>query len=215
MRHLLASEDLRQLLCAAGGVFGRDHFQLNIVAARQHRTHHRDRLRFIIFDTDQHLARLKDMREDAHPFHNLRGAILHQAIVGGDIGFALGSIDNQRIDFIAGALQLRTSREASSAQPGNAELMDALNQRFNALGAIILPPFARNPAIFAVRFDNDAQFRQGGGVCGSVRGNRHNGAGGRRVHRQHTTAAAGQRLSAQNAIAHADAQFAFSADMLL
>ncbi len=77
VRHLLAGEDLRKLFGTTGGVFRWDDFQLNIVAARQHRTHHGDRLRFIILNTDKYLTRSKDVRQNPHTFHNLRRAILH------------------------------------------------------------------------------------------------------------------------------------------
>ena len=58
MRHLLAGQDLRQLLGAAGRIFGRDHAQRHAVLVAQHRTQHRDGLGFVIFDADQHFARL-------------------------------------------------------------------------------------------------------------------------------------------------------------
>jgi hypothetical protein len=74
------------------------------------------------------------VREDADAFHHLRGAILHQTVVGGDIGFAFGGVDNQRLNFIAAAAQFDAGREARAAQTGNAELMNTLDKRFAAAG---------------------------------------------------------------------------------
>ena len=67
------------------------------------------------------------MPKNANTFHNLGGAILHQSVIGGNIRLALSGIDDQRFDFIAAALQFNTSREASTAQPGDAELMNTFN----------------------------------------------------------------------------------------
>ena len=159
VRNLLAGQNLRQLFCAARRVLGRDNAQANIVTARQHGAQHRNGLRFIVFDTNQHFPRLKNVRQDADAFHHLSGAILHQTIVGGDIGLALGGVDNQRLDVIATAAQLNAGREARAAQPGDAELMNTLDKRFAALAAVIAPAVTFNPAVFAVGFNDHAQLR--------------------------------------------------------
>ncbi len=127
------------------------------MATRQHGAQHGDSLRFIVFDTNQHFSRLQNMREDTDAFHYLSGAILHQTIVGGDIRLALCGIDNQRLDFIATAAQLDAGREAGAAQPGNAELVNALDKRFAALAAVVAPAVTFDPAIFAVGFNDHAQ----------------------------------------------------------
>ena len=155
------------------------------------------------------------MGQDADPFHNLRRAILHQAIVSGDIGFAFRSIDNQSIDFIAAAAQFCSRGEASAAQTGNAKLVDALNQFFTRLVVVVAPAVALDPAVFAIGVDNNAEFRQRGRVGGGMGGNSRHRSGSRGMNRQHSAKAAGQRLTAQNFVARLYAQFAFSADMLL
>ena len=215
VRDLLAGENLRQLFCAARRVLGRDNAQANIVTARQHGAQHRDGLRFIVFDTNQHFPRLQNVRQDADAFHHLSGAILHQTIVGGDIRLALGGVDNQRLDVIATAAQLDAGREARAAQPGDAELMNTLDKRFAALAAVIAPAVTFNPAVFAVGFNDHAQLRQRGRMSHRMRGNRYHFTGGGGVHRQHTSTAKGQRLTAKNRIAFFHAQLALSANMLL
>ncbi len=94
MRHLFTGQNLRKLFCATGRVFGGDHPQRNVVGICQHCTQHRNGLRFVVFNADQHLTRLENMRQDANAFHNLRRAILHQPVVGSDIGFALCGIND-------------------------------------------------------------------------------------------------------------------------
>ena len=170
MRNLLAGQNLRQLLCTAGWVFGRDDAQLNVMRTRQHRTQHGDSLRFVIFNTDQYLTGLQNMHQDAHAFDYLCGAILHQAIISGDIGFAFGGIDNQCLNKIAATFQFRAGRETGAAQSGNAKLVNTLNQRVAIARTVIAPAVAFNPAILTVRLNNDAQFRQRRGVRGRVGG---------------------------------------------
>ena len=70
------------------------------------------------------------MRQDANTFDNLRGAILHQPIVGGDVRFTFGGVNDQGLNVIATATQLHAGRETRAAQTGHAKLMNSLNQRF-------------------------------------------------------------------------------------
>ena len=176
MRHLFAGQDLGELFSAARRVFGRDHAQANFMLAVQHGAHHRDRLRLVIFDADQHFARLKNMRKNTHTVDNLRGAILHQAVIGGDIWLALRGIDNQRFDFIAAALKLSAGRESRAAKPCDAELMNTFDQRFAAAALVVAPAVAGNPPVFAVGVDNYGEFRQGGRMRRRVRHNCRYGA---------------------------------------
>ena len=166
------------------------------MAARQYRTQHGDGLRFVIFNADQHLLRLQNVRENTNALDDLRGAVLHQTIVRGDVRLALGGVDNQGFDLVAAALQFVAGREARAAQTGDARLMNAFNQRLAAVAAVVAPAVALNPAIFAIGVDDDAQLREGGRVGNGMRRNRHHGAGGRGMHRQHTSASKGQRLAA-------------------
>ena len=215
MGYLFAGENLGELLGAAGGVFGGDHAQRNAMGVAKHRPQHRDGLRLIVFNADQHLVRLQNMGKDADPFDNLRRAVLHQTVVRRDIGFALGGVNDQRFNFIAAAAQFTAGGEARAAEAGNAKLVDALNQRFTGAGLIVAPAVAFDPAVFAVGVNDHAHLRQRGRMGSGVRGDSGNGAGGGSVNRQHSSPTAGQRLAAQHPVADLDAQFAFGADMLL
>ena len=113
--HLFTGQNLRQLLRTAGRVFRRDDAQADTVAACQHRTHHRNGLRFIVLNANQHLLRLQDVRQDLNTFNNLRRAVLHQAIVCGDVRFAFCGVNDQCINFVTAAAQLVTRRETRAA----------------------------------------------------------------------------------------------------
>ena len=116
------------------------------------------------------------MGKDAHTVDNLRGAILHQAIVSGDIGLALRGVDNQRFDFIAAALKLGAGREPGAAEARHAKLVNTFNQRFAAAALVVAPAVASNPPVFAIGVDNHGEFRQGGRMRSRVRHNRRYGA---------------------------------------
>ncbi len=131
------------------------------------------------------------MRKDADPFNNLRRAILHQAIVCGDIGFAFCSIDNQGIDFIAAAAQFCSRGEAGAAESGDAKLVNTLDQLFTRLVVVVAPAVALDPAVFAIGVDNNAEFRQRGRVGGGMGGNSRHRSGSRGMNRQHPAKAAG------------------------
>ena len=44
------------------------------------------------------------MRQDTDTLDNLRRTILHQPIVGSDIGFTFRRVDDQRFNFVAATL---------------------------------------------------------------------------------------------------------------
>ena len=185
------------------------------MAARQHRAQHGDGLRLVVFNADQHLFRLQNMGEDADTFDDLRGAVLHQAIVRGDVRLTFGGVDNQRLDLIATALQFVPGREARAAQTGDARLVDSGNKIFTAVAAVVAPALTFDPAIFSIGVNHHAQLGEGGRVGHGVRGNRRHGAGGWGMNREHTSASKGQRLAAQHAVTDLNAQLALSTDVLL
>ena len=191
MRHLFPGENLGELLGATGGVFGGNHAQRNAMGVAEYSPQHGNGLRLIVFNADQHLVRLQNVGEDADPFDNLRRAVLHQAVVRRDIGFALGGVNDQRFNFIAAAAQFTAGGEAGAAEAGNAKLVDALNQRFTCAGLVVAPAVAFDPAVFAVGVNDHAHLRQRGWMGGGVRGDSGNGAGGGGVNRQHSSPTAG------------------------
>ena len=103
---------------------------------------------------------MQNMRQDADTFDDLRCTILHQTIVGGDIGFTFSGVDDQRFDFVAATLQFIAGRKTSAAQSGDAELVNAGDQGFTTTRTVILPAFTLNPAVFAVGINDHAQLGQ-------------------------------------------------------
>ena len=64
------------------------------MTACQYRPQHGNGLRLVVFNTDQHLARLQDVGKDPDPLDNLRGAVLHQPVISGDVRLAFGGVDD-------------------------------------------------------------------------------------------------------------------------
>ena len=215
VRHFQSSKNFGELLCAAGGIFGRNHADLQIALAAQRLLQRGNRFRLVVFDADQHALGLQHPGEDAAAFQHFGGIILHQAIVSGDIGLALGGVDNQGFHPAQATAQLGAGGEARAAKASDARVVNTLHDGGALALAVVRHRLKQRPAIFAVRRHKNAQLRQPGGVRGHMLANGVDGAGGRRVHRQHPAAAESQRLAAQHAIAWRDANLALMADMLL
>jgi len=95
--YFLAGEYINQLLFTAGGVFGR-------------KRHHRDTaalhmglqglhgLGLVVFNANHNIAGVaENLTQYTYTLDNLCGALADGRVVGGDIGLALGGIDNQRM----------------------------------------------------------------------------------------------------------------------
>lgn len=63
-----------------------------------------DRLGLVVFHPDQGEFRFEQMLEHPDAIHDLVGVLLHQPIVGGDIGFALQPVDDQDLGELAAAI---------------------------------------------------------------------------------------------------------------
>ncbi|MNP34357.1 hypothetical protein D3C76_1276380 [compost metagenome] len=100
------------------------------------------------------------MAQDLGAFDNLSGLFLHQPVVGGDIGLAFGSVEDQGFHLFTAALQLTGRWETCAPQTGNPGLMNTLDQLCRVQLAIICDRRQFAPAIFTVWFNNHAQFRQ-------------------------------------------------------
>ena len=91
----LAGKDIDQLLFTAGGVFGREYHNRNTGAFNMGRQCF-DGFRFVVFDTDHNMVWVAENgAEDFDALNNFCGALANRRVIGGDIGFALGGINNQ------------------------------------------------------------------------------------------------------------------------
>ena len=219
MRHLLPGEDARQLFGTAGRVFGRDHAQLKFHARRgvlfQRPLQRGNRFRLVVLNADDHPLRAQDMAEDAGAGNDRRGVLLHQPVIGGDVRFTFGSVDDQRFHAVPAALQFGGGGEARAAETGDARLVDARDQVVGALLVVIRHRRQFTPAVFAVGIQHHAQLFQAGGVGGDARLNGAHGAGGRRVYRQCAPAPGGQRLTFQHRVTGTHQQLTLRAEVLL
>jgi precorrin isomerase len=91
-------------------------------------------LRFVIFYAQQDLAWLKNVRQDADTFDDLRRAVLHQAVICCNVRLAFSGVNDQRFNFISAALQFNAGGKTCATQSGDAELMNTRNQLFPAAG---------------------------------------------------------------------------------
>src|SRR5690606_32547424 len=121
--------DLDQLTFAAGGVFGGEH--LDHKGPFAHRgAHGGDGFRLVVLDADQHLFGLQQMGKDFDAGDQLDGFFAHQQIVSSDVRLALGTVDDQRADLLAGPhTEFYRTGKTGSAQTVDTGVTNDLQQR--------------------------------------------------------------------------------------
>ena len=180
--NLAPGQDLDELARGTGGVFGRDHPHLYLLAI-DHRLHGGDGLRLVILDGDEDQLRFEDVADDVDPFGDALGLFTHQAIVAADVGLTLGAIDDQDLDLLAAGGQFDIGRETGAAQADDAGFMDAAYQIQRASVAIVGPRQPLAPLIQTIGLQMDAQLTQARGVGDGMGLDAADDAGGRRMDR--------------------------------
>ena len=153
-RYLLPRQNFDELLFATRWIFGgKGHDLASAVAlAGIHGLlHSRQGDRLIVLDSEQNFLGVDNMGKDFGSLDNGGGVDLHQGIIGTDIGFAFGAVNDQRANGLGGrAVEFDRSRKARPAHAGNARQADSANKR----GPIDLPPVGqpleRDPVVVAV-----------------------------------------------------------------
>ncbi len=212
--HLTAGEQLDGLLGTARGVLGRHCLDQHIFVGGV-TGQFGDRLGLVVFHPDQGEFRFEQVLEHPDAIHDLVGVLLHQPIVGGDIGFALQPVDDQDLGELAAAIELAVGGEDGAAKAGNARLLDALEQFAPLQIPVIGFAVELAPLIFAIGGEDDAEIVKPGGVSDRVVGNLGDGARGGGVHRHHPpSGVTGQRLTLLDLVTHLHQQIAGGACVL-
>ena len=144
------------------------------------------------------------MRQNLRSLNQFVCLTLHQRVVGRDIGFTLGAVDQERLDRSRGpGIEFYCSGKSCSAHARNAGCTHVLDQR----GGVQRSPFRdtgeRQPLILTVGLDHDALILKPGRMGNGARFDRCHGARGRRVHRHaHDTLSLGDGLPAEYTVSH-------------
>ncbi len=178
-----AGENLDKLFLTAGGVLGRKHPYL-IIAADTGSAHGGDGLGLVVLDTDQHLLGLDQLHQDIDARNQLAGALAHQHVISGDIGFAFGAVDDQRVDLLRRPCgEFHRRGETGAAQAADAGFADQCQQ----LGRLHMPVVAMrrefDPLIQTVAVDDDSRRQHAGSMGIWLRADKADGAGGRGMQR--------------------------------
>ena len=214
--HFHAGENLDQLFFATGGVFGGEYFEL-IAALVQRAAHGGDGFGLIVFDADQHLIRLDQLHQNVDTADHLVGAFAHEKIVGADIGFALGAIDDQRMDLLRWPrVEFHCGGEARTAQTADPCLANQLNQSAAFQVTIVRLWRQCDPFIQPIAVDDDGWSEHARDMRVRLRADKTHGARGRRMHgHADKTIGGGDQLAFQYALTHGDHRFCGRADMLV
>ncbi len=205
---LASGEQLYGLLGTARGVLGRHRLDQHIGVGGMP-GQGRDGRGLVVFHPDQGELRLEQVLEHPDAVHDLVGILLHQPVVGGDVGLALQAVDDQDLGELAAAVELAVGRKDGAAEAGDPRLLDALQQLAPLQVPVVRLGFALAPGIFAVRGEDDAEIIETGGVRHRVLLDGGDGAGGGGVHRHDAPLVkTGERLAFLYLVSHLYQQFA-------
>ena len=88
--------------------------------------------------------------------NDLLGTFAHQAVVGGDVGFALHRIDDQLLyALVVAQVNFDAGREAGTAHAGDARVANYIDQFRRAFFGEIGNALVLNPLVFAIGIDDD------------------------------------------------------------
>ena len=97
--HLRPGQNFDHLFFATRGVLGREADNFDRRISRIHRSLYvGNGLGLVVLDPDQDRIGAQNVREDCGSFNQLIGITLHQGVVGGDVGFALRTVDQEKLD---------------------------------------------------------------------------------------------------------------------
>ena len=206
--HLASGEQLYGLFGAAGGVLGRYRLDQHVGVAGM-AGQGLDGRRFVVFHPDQGELGLEQVLEYPDAVHDLVGVFLHQTVICGDVGFALQPVDDEDLGELATAVELAVGREDGAAEPGDAGLLDALEQRPPLQVPVVRLGCALAPGIVSVRGEEDAEIVKTGGVRHRVLLDGGDGARGGSVHRHDASLVkTGEGLPLLDLVPHPHQQFA-------
>ena len=153
--HLFASQNLDQLLLAAGGVLGRKDLE-HEGPFTDGRADRGDGLGLVVLDADQYLLRLDQVREDFDARHQFGGFLAHQQVVGGDVRLTLGAVDDQCADALRRRWgQFDRSGKAGAAEAADSGLTNQFEQHRTLQRTVIGVGLEFEPAVLAIAVDDD------------------------------------------------------------
>ena len=157
------------------------------------------------------------MAHHQQPGQYLQGVFAQQHFIAGDIGLALGAVEDQGVHRVAAGIELDRRREARAAKADDAGVADNPTQFLRAqFGKIEHIAFARPPAFLTVGLDDDAGSGHAGcmgyrvvgdGEYGTRAGSMEGGADG--------VTGACDELSLEHLVAHRYHRLGGGTDMLL
>ncbi len=174
-----------------------------------------DGFRLVVFHPDQGELGFEQVLEYPDAIHDFVGVLLHQPIVGGDVGLALQPVDDQDLGELAATIKLAVGREDGAPEACDARLLDALEQLAPFQIPVVGFASALAPGILAIRGEGDAKIVETGGMGNRVVANLGDGARGGGMDRHDPPlGVTGQGLALLDPITHLHQQIACQACVL-
>ena len=131
-RHLLAGDGLAQLLLTALGVTAVQglHHDGGLLLGDD-LVHGVDAVLLVVLHADDHLVHAEHLGKIHAAADDLLGALQHGAVVAGDVGLALGAVDDDGVHLADAAGDLHVSGEGRAAHTDDAGVLDDLHHFLN------------------------------------------------------------------------------------
>jgi hypothetical protein len=130
--------------------------QLNVGLARQGAAQGIKRITLVGFHRDDRPFWFKEFHQNTQPADNFFGRFQHNPVVGGNIRFAFGPVDNDGVAPSAGGPDFIMGGKRRAAEPHNARVPYDMQQLFGGQGLDRpIRPYTRVEAVFPVVLQND------------------------------------------------------------
>jgi hypothetical protein len=166
--HFLAGQGLDQLFVRTHRIARWHRPNLHFRESCGGHGHRRDGFRLVVLDADQGIRGANRVHDDARAFDHLFRKVTHDAVVAGQIGFALAAIDDQCVYGQALAeRELDRRREGGAAEADHTGRRGASCDFLGRQGKGIGDRVGIDPAIGEIGFDGDRGKTQSRGMRGS------------------------------------------------
>ena len=107
---------------------------------------------------------MHNVLQDAHPLDDLGGALLHQPVVAGNVGFAFNGVDDQQFYRACVATEFDLCGKAGATEADDTGRADAIAQLIERQVVIVDACCCFTAAVLAIGLDDDARCLQAGRV---------------------------------------------------
>ena len=136
--HLTAGDPLDELLLSALGVPGLQGLDMDAAVGGEQALQVLHGVELVGLDADGGLLQAQGLHDEAHAAQDGLAPLQHEPVVGGDVGLALGAVDEDGVHLAHRAGELDVGGEARAAHTGDTGLLDDVDDLLGSEGIHIV-----------------------------------------------------------------------------